>query len=65
MWVIVVMKADRRMVDLAKMIQLVEAAFVQLAVHQQHVDPVSRLDDLHGKVAFMVEFPFADNIAVL
>ena len=41
MRVIIVMKADGRMVDLAKMIQLVEAAFKQLVVHQESADAVS------------------------
>ena len=59
------MQADRRVVDLAKIEQLVETALKQLPVHQEHIDPVSRLDDLHGKVAVMVECPVADNCAVL
>ena len=65
MRVIVIMKTDQRMVDLTKMIQLVEAALEQLAVNQEYVDPVSCLDDLHGKIALMVEGPVADNSAVL
>ena len=49
------------MVDLAKMIQLVKAALKQLAVHQKYIDLVSCLDDLHGKIAIMVECFVADN----
>ena len=65
MRVIVVMETDRRVVDLAKIEQLVETALEQLAMHQEHADPVSCLDDLQGKVAVMVECPVADNYAVL
>ena len=65
MRVIVVMQADRRVVDLAKIKQLVETALEQLPVHQEHIDSVSCLDDLQGKVAVMLECPVADNCAVL
>ena len=65
MGVIVVMEADRRMVDLTKIEQLVETALEQLPVHQEHINPVSFLYDLHGKVAFMVERLVADECTVL
>ena len=65
MRVIVVMEADRRVVDLTKIEQLVETALEQLPVHEKHIDPVSCLDDLHGKVAIMVECLVADNCTVL
>ena len=51
MRVIVVMEAYRRVVDLAKIEKLVETALEQLPVHQEHIDPVFCLDDLHGKVS--------------
>ena len=53
------------MVDLSKMIQLVEATVEQLEVQQEHIDPLSRLDDLQGKVAPIVEGPVAENGAIL
>ena len=65
MRVIVVMEADRRVIDLAKIEQLVETALEQLPVHQEHIDPVSCLDNLQGKVAVMVECLVADYYTVL
>ena len=65
MWIIVVMKTDRRVFDLTKIKQLVETALEQLPVHQEHIDPVSCLDDLHSKVAVMVEGLVADDGTVL
>ena len=65
MRVIVVMEADRRVVDLTKIEQLVETAFKQLPVHQKHTDPVSRLDNLHGEVAVMIKALATDSGAVL
>ena len=53
------------MFDLAKIEQLVETALEQFAMHQEHVDPVSCLDNLHAKVAVMVEAFAADSGAVL
>ena len=64
-WVIVVMQADRRVVDLTEIEQLVETALKQLPVHQKHIDPVSCLDDLQGKVAVVVEDLFADYCTVM
>ena len=61
MRVIVVMEADRLVVDLAKIEKLVESAFEQLPVHLEYIDPVSYLDDLYGTIAFMVKGLVADN----
>ena len=49
------------MVDLAEIEKLIESAFEQLPVHLEYIDPGSYLDDLHGKVAFMVKGLVADN----
>ena len=61
MRVIVVMEADRLVVDLAEIEKLIESAFEQLPVHLEYIDPGSYLDELHGKVAFMVKRLVADN----
>ena len=48
------------MVDLAKMVELVEGAFKQLPVHQKGADTVSCLHDLQGKMPVMIEALAAD-----
>ena len=64
MGVIVVMEAYRRVVDLTKIEQLVETALEQLPVHQEHIDPVFCLDDLHGKVTIIIK-AFASDICTV
>ena len=46
MWIVVIIKADRGMIYLAEVIELVESAFKKLPMHEENFDPFANLDDL-------------------